>query len=889
MNAMMTAGEIRKKFLDFFESKGHKIVPSAPIVVKNDPTLMFTNAGMNQFKDLFLGNKTSEYKRVADTQKCLRVSGKHNDLEEVGVDTYHHTMFEMLGNWSFGDPASPAGGYFKKESIAWGWELLTEIYKLDKSRLYVTVFEGDEKEKLEFDTEAFNEWKKHLPEDRILKGNKKDNFWEMGDTGPCGPCSEIHYDMRPDEERNKLDGKTLVNAGDPQVIEIWNHVFMQFNRKADGSLEELPAKHVDTGMGFERLVRALQQKTSNYDTDIFMPLINKTEELSGIHYMGGDTKSDIAFRVIADHIRAVSFCIADGQLPGNTGAGYVIKRILRRAIRYGYSFLNFKQPFFYHLVDVLAEQMQSVFPELAAQKEFVAKVIFEEETSFLKTLDSGIKKFNEVADEIIRNKKINFPGSTAFELYDTNGFPLDLTVLMARERGLEVDQVEYNAEMQKQKERSRNATSMETGDWMIVHETDQINFVGYEKLSAEASIIKMRQVKQKNEVQFQIVLDQTPFYAESGGQIGDTGILKMNGAEIKVIDTKKENDLIIHFTNKLPEQTGGKIYAVVDADRRRKIEYNHTATHLLHAALRKVLGTHVQQKGSYVGPDRLRFDFSHFAKVTDEELMQIENLINQKIREDVPVIIQSMPIEEAKKTGAMMLFGEKYGDVVRVVIADENYSKELCGGTHVKSTGNIGYCKIISETAVAAGIRRIEAVTGEGVTEYFNGIENSLKELAEITNAPFGVLKGVHALISENKNNAAELNRLYAKEIQNEKIRLKELVKNENGINVLFAITSLENTDHIKKIAYELRNEISNLFCVLGGNINGKANITIIISDNLVEERKLDAGLMVRELGKLIDGGGGGQKFFASAGGKNPAGLEAVLDKAGDYLKSLSL
>ena len=888
MESMMTAGEIRKKFLDFFESKGHKIVPSAPIVVKNDPTLMFTNAGMNQFKDLFLGNKTIEFKRVADTQKCLRVSGKHNDLEEVGVDTYHHTMFEMLGNWSFGDPASPAGGYFKKESIAWGWELLTEIYKLDKSRLYVTVFEGDEKEKLNFDEEAFNEWKKHLPEERILKGNKKDNFWEMGDTGPCGPCSEIHYDMRTDEERKKTDGKLLVNANDPQVIEIWNHVFMQFNRKADGALEELPAKHVDTGMGFERLVRAMQQKTSNYDTDIFMPLIKRTEELSGINYSGGDEKSDIAFRVIADHIRAVAFCIADGQLPGNTGAGYVIKRILRRAIRYGYSFLNFKQPFFNQLVEVLADQMQNVFPELSAQKEFVAKVIFEEETSFLKTLDSGIKKFNDVADEIIQKKQTNFPGITAFELYDTNGFPLDLTVLMAKERGLEVDQKEYDAEMQKQKTRSRNATSMETGDWIIVKDTTKINFVGYEKLEAAASIVKMRQVKQKNEIQYQLVLDQTPFYAESGGQTGDTGSLIIDGEEIKVIDTKKENDLIIHFTNKLPEHTSGKIDAIVDAGRRRKIEYNHTATHLLHAALRKVLGTHVQQKGSYVGPDRLRFDFSHFAKVTDAELMEIENIINQKIREDIPVIIHSMPIEEAKKLGAMMLFGEKYGDVVRVVVADENYSKELCGGTHVKSTGNIGFCKIISETAVAAGIRRIEAVTGDGVTEYINGIENTLKELAELTNAPFGALKGVQSLINENKNTEVELNRLYAKEMYNEKLRLKELVKNENGVNTLFAITSLENAEHIKKIAYELRNEIDNLFCVLGGESNGKANITIIISENLVDEKKLDAGLMVRELGKLIDGGGGGQKFFASAGGKNPAGLNAVMEKVGDYLKTIS-
>lgn len=836
---------------------------------------MFTNAGMNQFKDLFLGNKKIEYPRIADTQKCLRVSGKHNDLEEVGVDTYHHTMFEMLGNWSFGD-------YFKQESISWGWELLTEVFKLDKSKLYVTVFEGDKSENLEFDTEAYNEWKKHLDESHILRGNKKDNFWEMGDTGPCGPCSEIHYDMRSEVERKKLDGATLVNTGDPQVIEIWNHVFIQFNRKADGSLEELPAKHVDTGMGFERLVRAMQNKSSNYDTDVFMPLINKVELLSDLKY-GKDEKTDIAIRVICDHIRAVSFCIADGQLPSNTGAGYVIRRILRRAVRYGFSFLHLKKPFFNELVSVLAHEFKNVFPELYAQRELVAKVIFEEETSFLRTLENGIKRLDDVQKDLIDSNRKIISGSVAFELYDTFGFPYDLTELLARENDLQVDKIGFDAEMQKQKDRGRNATSMETGDWQVIQDNNKIEFVGYTQLESEASIVKMRSVKTKNVTQYQIVLDKTPFYAESGGQTGDTGTLTVNGNVLKVLDTKKENELIIHFTDKLPEQPEKNVIAIVDKKRRTNITYNHTATHLLHAALRTVLGTHVQQKGSYVGPDRLRFDFSHFSKITEEEIKEIENIINKKIRENIPVVTKVMPIEEAQKLGAMMLFGEKYGESVRVVIADENFSKEFCGGTHVGATGEIGYCKIISESAVAAGIRRIEAISGEVVGNYIDDTLHTLKQIAEITKGADPV-KSVSALSEENNALKKELEKYHAEKIVRIKDNLLKTISVVNGVNFISSMVDLDNADQIKKLAFDLRNETSNLFCVLGADLEGKANISIIISDNLVAEKGFDAAKIVQELGKEIEGGGGGQKFFASAGGKNPGGIAIVLEKAKSYL-----
>ncbi len=867
----MTAQEIRQHFLKFFESKQHKIVDSAPIVVKNDPTLMFTNAGMNQFKDLFLGNKPVQYPRIADTQKCLRVSGKHNDLEEVGVDTYHHTMFEMLGNWSFGD-------YFKKESINWGWELLTEIYKLDKSRLYVTVFEGDEKENLAFDQEAYDVWKSLIDESHILKGNKKDNFWEMGDTGPCGPCSEIHYDMRSDDERAKIDGALLVNMSDPQVIEIWNHVFMQFNRKADKSLVELPAKHIDTGMGFERLVRALQNKSSNYDTDVFTPLIKKVESLSGKVY-GNNEQTDIAMRVICDHIRAVSFCIADGQLPSNNKAGYVIRRILRRAIRYGFSFLDLKKPFFNELVYVLADQFQHVFGELYAQRDLVAKVILEEETAFLRTLESGIKRLNDVITDAKNNNLQTIFAPVAFELYDTYGFPFDLTTLIAKENNLDTDEPGFEAEMLKQKERSRNATSMETGDWIIVQDTPKVEFVGYTNLACEASIVKMREVKLKNETQYQVVLNKTPFYAESGGQTGDTGFLSVNADVIRVLDTKKENDLIIHFTNQLPEQTSGNVFAQVDAKRRTDITYNHTATHLLHAALRQILGTHVQQKGSYVGPDRLRFDFSHFAKITDNELQQIENLVNKKIRENIPVITKVMPIAEAQQLGAMMLFGEKYGESVRVVIADENYSKEFCGGTHVGATGEIGYCKIVGESAVAAGIRRIEAITGEAVGKFIDEQLATIQQIADLTKGT-DLVKSIGSLVEENNTLKKEIEKYQIQQLSQIKSNLIANKETINDVNIIRAIVDLPNADLIKKLAYELRNEVNNLFCVLGAEIQSKASLTIIISDDLVAAKNLDASKLIRELGKEIEGGGGGQKFFATAGGKKTEGLKIALEKS---------
>lgn len=866
----MTSREIRQQFLNYFESKQHKIVPSAPIVVKNDPTLMFTNAGMNQFKDLFLGNKDIQFPRVADTQKCLRVSGKHNDLEEVGVDTYHHTMFEMLGNWSFGD-------YFKTESIRWGWELLTKNYGLNPEKLYVTVFEGDPTENLAFDQEAYDVWKELIAPDHILKGNKKDNFWEMGDTGPCGPCSEIHFDMRSDAERALVDGAALVNTGDPQVIEIWNHVFIQFNRKADGSLEELPNKHVDTGMGFERLVRAMQGKSSNYDTDVFTPLIRKIETISGMQY-GTSEKTDIAMRVIADHIRAVSFCIADGQLPANNGAGYVIRRILRRAIRYGFSFLGLKKPFFHELVPVLAEQFHDVFPELQAQRDLVGKVIFEEESAFLRTLENGIKRLQDVTQDAAIQTNKTIPGAIAFELYDTYGFPFDLTTLIAREMELDVDAAGFDTEMQKQKERSRNATAMETGDWLVLRDDKSVEFVGYTDLQGEAEIVKMRSVKIKNETQYQVVLNKTPFYAESGGQIGDTGILSINANVIRVLDTKKENDLIIHFTDQLPESTGGKVYAEVDSRRRTDITYNHTATHLMHAALRQILGTHVAQKGSYVGPDRLRFDFSHFAKVTDAELREIESIVNKKIRANIPVLTKVMPIEEARNLGAMMLFGEKYGDFVRVVIADEHYSKEFCGGTHVGSTGEIGYFRIVSESAVAAGIRRIEAITGAAVDTYIYEQQQLLDKIKEITKVA-DVVKSVQAMSDENAALKKEIERYQLAQVHTIKEGLKSNAVAINGMHLIRAQVDLQNADLIKKLAYDLRNEIDNLVCLLGAEIQGKASLTLMISDALVETKGYDASKWIRELGKEIDGGGGGQKFFASAGGKKPDGIAAALLK----------
>jgi alanyl-tRNA synthetase len=884
----MEANKVRKAFLDFFQSKSHQIVPSAPMVVKNDPTLMFNNSGMAPFKDLFLGNAPIKYPRVADTQKCLRVSGKHNDLEEVGVDTYHHTMFEMLGNWSFGD-------YFKKEAIAWAWELLTEVYKIEKDRLYVTVFEGSKDDGLGFDQEAHDLWKQFVPEERILKGNKKDNFWEMGDMGPCGPCSEIHYDGRSDEERAKVSGALRVNNDDPQVIEIWNNVFMEFNRKADGSLEKLPAQHVDTGMGFERLVRVLQKKQSNYDTDVFKPLLHKIEQLSGLKYDTSNEETDtkqqtinIAMRVIADHIRAISFSIADGQLPSNTGAGYVVRRILRRAIRYGYQSLNLKEPFMFKLVDTLAAEMGEAFPELNTQKQLIEKVIKEEEVSFFRTLENGLKRIDNVCNNLMKEKKKVVEGSVVFELYDTYGFPVDLTSLITRGYGLSIDEEGFNLELEKQKNRSRAATSVDTGDWILVDSRKAEDggrvFIGYQQLESEVKIIQYRKVKAKNKEQFQLVLDKTPFYAESGGQVGDTGVLESANEKIYITDTKKENGIIIHFTDKLPENFTQTFLAKVNVQKRELTENNHSTTHLMHAALRKVLGTHVEQKGSLVNDEYLRFDFSHFSKVTDEEIAMIEAIVNEKIRENISSDIKEMLIEDAKKTGAMALFGEKYGDTVRVVTFDKNYSIELCGGTHVKATGQIGSFKIISESAVAAGIRRIEAITSVKAQAFFNDQLALVNEVKTLLKNPKDVVKSVQSLLEQNTELQKQLDSLLkekANTIQTELITKKQLI---NGVNFIAETIDLDSADIIKNLSFDLKNKIDNLFMVLGANIKGKPSLSLIISENLAKEKNLNAGNIVREIAKEIQGSGGGQAFYATAGGNNLQGLSKALEKAKEYL-----
>ena len=861
----MTSSQIRQAFLDFFASKGHTIVASAPIVVKNDPTLMFTNAGMNQFKDIFLGNEPPKAKRIANTQKCLRVSGKHNDLEEVGVDTYHHTMFEMLGNWSFGD-------YFKEEAIEWAWELLTKVYGLPKDRLYVTVFEGDAKENLAFDQEAFDFWKKWIPEDRILRGNKRDNFWEMGETGPCGPCSEIHVDLRSEEERKKVDGKTLVNESHPQVIEIWNNVFMEFNRKSDGSLEPLPAKHVDTGMGFERLCMAMQGKVSNYDTDVFTPSIQFIEETSGIKY-GTSEKTDIAMRVIADHIRAISFAIADGQLPSNNKAGYVIRRILRRALRYNFTFLNIKDPFMYKLLKVISKQFENVFPELHAQEDFVARVIQEEEISFLRTLDTGIKKF-----EALNTKKI--AGDFAFELYDTYGFPIDLTELMARENKMEVDMDGFNACMEEQKNRSRKATATSADDWTIVRDEDAVEFVGYDFLDCDAEILRYRKVKKGNKEQYQIVLNRTPFYAESGGQVGDTGFLQSSESKISITDTQKENNLIIHFADKIPSDINAVFKAVVDYNRRALIAKNHSATHLMHAALRNVLGTHVAQKGSMVNEHTTRFDFSHFAKMTDEEINSIEQIVNKKIRENIALNEQrNVPIKQAQETGAMALFGEKYGDFVRVITFDKNFSVELCGGTHVKASGEIGLFKITGESAVAAGVRRIEAITAEGAEQFINDQLEALQKIKEIVNHPGDIVKGVTSLVEANESLKKQLAQFQNEKAQTVKADLLTKIKSHDGINRIIAQVDLD-AESIKNISYELKNQLNDLYCFLCANVDGKPHLSLMLSDSLVSEKGLNAMAIIRNLAKEIQGGGGGQPFYATAGGKNPEGLTKALHLA---------
>jgi alanyl-tRNA synthetase len=864
---MSTSAEIRQQFLDFFASKGHQVVPSAPIVVKNDPTLLFTNAGMNQFKDYFLGNRKPEHTRIADTQKCLRVSGKHNDLEEVGVDTYHHTMFEMLGNWSFGD-------YFKNEAIEWSWELLTKIYKIPTDRIYVTVFEGDEKEGLPKSTIALAKWKELVAEERILMGNKKDNFWEMGDTGPCGPCTEIHVDCRSDEERKLVDGKTLVNNDHPQVIEIWNNVFIQYNRKKDGSLEPLPTPSVDTGMGFERLVRVLQGKQSNYDTDVFSGTIATTGKLVGKTYKAGDDKESIAFRVIADHIRAISFTIADGQLPSNTGAGYVIRRILRRAVRYYYSYLDYKQPLLHQLVPVLAKQFENVFPELQQQLDFVSKVVKEEEEGFLRTLEKGLKRI----DEIISNVTAIIKGSDAFELYDTYGFPIDLTRLIASENNLQVDEAGFDAEMKQQKDRSRAATTLDTEDWVVLQDGES-SFVGYEQLTIATILLKYRKVTAKNKQQYQLVLKETPFYAESGGQCGDTGVLVFGTESIAVTDTRKENNLTILFTDSLPTVMNSAVIAQVDTAKRKAICLHHSATHLMHAALRKVLGTHVAQKGSLVNTDYLRFDFSHFAKMTDAEIQQTEQLVNEKIRENVPVVIKQLPKEEAIAMGAMALFGEKYADVVRVVVMDPAYSIELCGGTHVGHTGELGLFKLQHETAVAAGVRRVEAVCGLAAEQYINEQLVQLQQVKELFKNPKELLKAVENLSLENselKKKAEQLENRLLVGIRNELLQKDEII---NGITFIADIVEVSSADALKKLCLDLKNNLNDYVAVLAANIGGKPYVAVGIAETVAAAKGLDAGKIIKEhIAPLIKGGGGGQKTLATAGGQEAGQLKAVLE-----------
>ncbi len=866
----MTSAEIRQQYLDFFRSKEHIIVPSAPIVVKNDPTLLFTNAGMNQFKDYFLGNKTAPNNRVADTQKCLRVSGKHNDLEEVGVDTYHHTMFEMLGNWSFGD-------YFKKEAIAWSWELLTDVYKLDKDKLYVTIFEGDDKEGLPKDEEAYNEWKKYIAEDRILLGNKKDNFWEMGDTGPCGPCTEIHVDCRTDAERKAVEGKTLVNNDHPQVIEIWNNVFIQFNRKKDGSLEELPARHVDTGMGFERLTRVIQQKQSNYDTDVFTGTIAAIETITHKKYDHSDTKEAVAFRVIADHIRAISFTIADGQLPSNTGAGYVIRRILRRAVRYYYSYLDYKLPLLHQLLPVIALQFENVFPELNKQLDFVSKVVKEEEDAFLRTVDNGLSMLNQASE--------NITGEQAFKLYDTFGFPLDLTKLVATEKELTVDEKGFEAEMKKQKDRSRSAAVLHTEDWILVNDIDSSKFVGYDSLETKAKIVKYRKVTGKGKELYQIILDQTPFYAESGGQVGDSGSLTIDHSPLTIIDTKKENDLIIHFAESIPADMSGEVIAKVDTVRRKDITLHHSVTHLMHAALRAVLGTHVAQKGSLVNEDHLRFDFSHFSKVSEEEIEAVEKIVNEKIRQNIPVVIKEMNKEEAIALGAMALFGEKYGDKVRVVIMDEKYSIELCGGTHVGNTGELGLFKIKSEAAVAAGVRRIEAICGKATEAYVNNLTAAINDISGLLKNPADLSKSVMSLQAENASLKKHIEALEARQlviIRNELLQKDEIINNVTFVGDIIEVSS---ADALKKLCFELKNKLHDHVTVLCANIDGKPFVAVGISDTVVVAKNLDAGKIIKEhIAPLIKGGGGGQKNLATAGGQDVSGLRAVIEKVRSLL-----
>jgi len=870
----MTSQEIRQSFLDFFEGKQHKIVPSAPMVIKDDPTLMFTNAGMNQFKNIILGNDPIKYSRIADSQKCLRVSGKHNDLEEVGHDTYHHTMFEMLGNWSFGD-------YFKKEAIEWAWEYLVDVLKLDKDRLYVTVFEGYAPEGLERDDEAAQIWEQFLPKDRIINGNKKDNFWEMGDTGPCGPCSEIHIDIRSNEDRAKIDGLTLVNGSHPQVIEIWNNVFMQYNRKADGSLEGLPAKVIDTGMGFERLCMAIQGVQSNYDTDVFTPIIKEIGQVCQAEY-GKNEQTDIAMRVIADHIRTIAFSITDGQLPSNAKAGYVIRRILRRAVRYGYTFLNQRSAFMYKLINVLCENMGNAYPELIAQKSLIGKVIKEEEESFLRTLETGIKLLDKVMDETKKEGKTEVTGKVAFTLYDTFGFPLDLTELILRENNFTVNIDEFNAEMLKQKERARNAAATETGDWITVREGDSV-FVGYDLTSCETTIQRYRKVKQKNQEFYQLVLSNTPFYAEMGGQVGDSGTLTSEKGSIEITDTKKENNLAVHICSQLPEDVTEKFTATINTENRQATSCNHSATHLLHEALREVLGTHVEQKGSFVSPESLRFDFSHYQKLTKEEIRAIEQIANRKIRENYPLNeMRDTPIAQAQALGAMALFGEKYGESVRVI--QFGTSTELCGGTHVKATGEIGMVRITSESSIAAGIRRIEAITAKGVEKLIDFQQDSLTDARDFFNNTPDLMSAIRKSIEENSELKKQVEGFVHEKIMSLRDEMLQEAELINGIKVISLETNLP-VEMIKTLAFQIRNiEKEKLFFVAGSVYDGKPSLTVMLSDALVETG-MNAVNIAREAAKEIQGGGGGQPFFASAGGKNAAGVQKAIEKALEAVK----
>ena len=890
----MNSNKIRQAFFSFFQSKEHQIFPSAPMVIKNDPTLMFTNAGMNQFKDLFLGNLPTQYKRIANTQKCLRVSGKHNDLEEVGHDTYHHTMFEMLGNWSFGD-------YFKKEAISWAMEFLTVKMNISKDRIYATIFEGNKEDNLPFDKEAYEYWKEHIGEEKIISGSKKDNFWEMGDTGPCGPCSEIHIDLRNDINRKKIDGKKLINKDHPLVIEIWNLVFIQYNRKANGKLEQLLEKHIDTGLGFERLCMVIQNKQSNYDTDIFQLIIQEISKISNQKY-GINEEVDVAMRVITDHLRAISFSIADGQLPSNVKAGYVIRRILRRAVRYGYTFLNLSEPFINRLVPVLVRSMGDTFPEIKAQQELIIKVITEEEISFLRTLEVGIRRFEnyisakrskvstKIDTSIAKPKEypLKIDGKFAFELYDTYGFPIDLTVLLAKEKDmpLTVDIEEFNKCLEEQKNRSRQAANIDTGDWVEIYKGENEGFIGYDFLETNIRITRYRKIKVKEKELYQFVFDKTPFYAEAGGQVGDTGYVQSGEEKVSIIDTKRENNLIVHFSNKLPSDPTAEFKAYVDKAKRELTANNHTATHLLHHALRKVLGKHIEQKGSLVDADHLRFDFSHFQKVSDEELARIESMVNENIRKNLPIQEKrAIPMQEAKDSGAIAFFGEKYVDFVRTIQFGD--SIELCGGTHVPATGQIGFFKIISETPIAAGIRRIEAITSVKAEKYINDQLKLLKDINQIIKSSKNLKNSIEDLINENSSLHKQIEKFTREKIKILKDDLISKVQDEKGINIIAEKIEIDSFVSFKDLAFQLKNQIENLFLVLGAEINLKANLIVMISENLVKEKNLNAIIIIREMAKDIRGNGGGQSFFATAGGKNPAGITNAILKAKKYVENI--